>query len=109
MKGDYILSLQEKCVNDAIDEMRVVGSLTFDQTEMVRRYLNYVYTIGHYRGTKHDKRMRTVLQISNGQVVGRYINTQAAANAMGVHRQSINKVLIGENNSCGGYFWKYEE
>jgi hypothetical protein len=51
---------------------------------------------------------RRVLQIKNGEVIGRYPTIAEAARYNGLSRTHIRRVLLSQLNHHGGYEWKYE-
>lgn len=48
-----------------------------------------------------------VLQLKNGQIIGRYPSIKEAALINKIDPAKIRRVLLGEKRSTGGYQWKY--
>jgi transposase-like protein len=51
---------------------------------------------------------KRVLQIKNGEIVGRYPTISEASRSTGLSRERIRDVIKGKRVSHGGYEWKYE-
>lgn len=51
---------------------------------------------------------RPVIQLKNGEVIGRYESISDAARLTGAKKQNIHRVLSGKKQTTGGFEWKYE-
>lgn len=54
-----------------------------------------------------QRQQHEVLQILQGEVIARFPSILAAAEATGIIKTSISKVVRGVNLTAGGYQWKY--
>lgn len=53
---------------------------------------------------------RQILQYDlNGNLIKEWDGAYEAGDALGLDRSSITKVLMGKNNSCGGFVFRYKE
>ena len=58
---------------------------------------------------KLNSKSRPVLQMSdNGEVIKRFDSMGDAQGSTGVDRASINRVVLGNHKTAGGYKWKYD-
>jgi hypothetical protein len=102
---------QEKVIKSAMTEILQQVPLQFEQFSTIEKYLNYVYEIGVHRAKQkgNPSRNQCIEQIYSGRVIDTFKSIADASRKVGISAEAIRKVLINENNTAAGYFWRYKK
>lgn len=101
---------QERAIEKASAELIKLIPMHFESYAVLKQYLNYLYTIGFYRGRQRGNkgREKAVQQIYKGVLINEFKSITEASRAVGISIEAIRKVVIGENNTAGGFYWRYK-
>jgi len=102
---------QEKVIKSAMTEILHQVPLHYENFCTIEKYLNYVYEIGVHRAKQkgNPSRNQCIEQIYSGRVIDTFKSIADASRKVGISAEAIRKVLINENNTAAGYFWRYKK
>ena len=98
---------REQAINRALISISKQIQLSNSQKDVVKDYLNYLYTIGFEHGINRRKSNGKVpvLQLYKGEVIEEYASVSQAARIIGIGRNDLIKALDSPI-SCKGFHWK---
>ncbi len=102
---------QNKVVKSAMSEILRQMPLQYEHFCTIEKYLTYVYEIGYYRASQKGNKGRNTMveQVHLGKVINTFKSIADASRTIGISGEAIRKVLIKENNTAGGYFWRHKK
>lgn len=101
---------QDKVINDASKELLKTIPMSYDAYLLIKKYLEYTYTIGFNRAKQKGNVGRNIAveQVHLGKVINTFKSIADAGRTIGISGEAIRKVLIKEQNTAGGYFWRHK-
>lgn len=82
---------------------------TEERKEKVLAQLKVNMSKNKYENTTEHLKKPVIQMDEYGNRLHWYESSEAAARKLGVHGRNIRKVCDGERNTCGGYYWKWDE
>lgn len=113
---DYLSKYQEQVVKKAkwslSAQLRNLKeeNLTWDKIEeVIEPFLNQVFSVGYYYGTRQSSHQKPVRQYKDGVYVRTWPSRIQAARAFGVHKTAIGKSIKHGFVIKGSIFKEYNE
>jgi len=97
---------QEKVVSDAIEALLLENGTVAISIELIEKYMKYIYSIGHFDGSRligHGKRVR---QSKYGKTIAEYNTAAEASRFLKCSERSIQDSCNGKQR-YGGFDWEY--
>lgn len=99
---------QTKIVNKAIIALKKQVTLPYPILAVFRDFLNYVYAIGYYKGSKQEIRYNMpVVMKRRGEIIETFKNTKEAARFTGFNKRTIEKNIQGNQKEVEGFQFRY--